>query len=291
MSKYEDACKEWQEYILSLDLDQRKTKFCKYLEDAGVYELTAETEFYKSELNNMLIEGVTSLLHEKAQRAKNGTGKGIAHHRELSFAMSNKPDAGHVVHGYFWKMMSNHPTMKDQHDIPDTFGWKWLFSVPELVAGKPLLSEEVIPSLPPAPQMTNEKALKYSPDHRHTPNARDPSPDPFDIDHDHADRGIPDSEPIKAHRSYQSQLDEMLDAKRVSPDLTSLNVQPPGTALTAADGVEASPDPFGSTLDKEASSTPYDAAIVRFHCISLSLCVPVTKAHSDSNLISRLSVH
>jgi len=250
MSKYEDLCGEWHEYILSLDLEQRKITFCKYLEDSGIFELTAETEFYKSDLNQMLVEGVTSLLHQKAQRAKSGTGKGIAHHRALSLAMSNKPDATNVVHDYFWTKMSKHPKMKDRDDIPETFRWRFLFSVPELVAGTTLISDDRIPALPPAPQSTNAKALKYSPDHHHAEPLRDPSPDIFAVDH-HADRPeslqIPESK--ATHQSYQSQLDELLDPEPTAPSLGA-----PGTA-DPKDGVEPSPD------SKEASFTPYDAAI------------------------------
>ena len=177
---YEKICNEWLEYISTLELEERKSKFKEYLEAAGVYDLDSSTQFYKSELNNFLTEGITTLLHDKAQEAKK-SGKGLAHYRHTSFALS-KPDAMNIVHEYIHKKILAHNDMKDVDDIPNTFGWDFLFNVPEYVFNKPLLTNTEIPQLPQPRTITNEQTLKYSPDQYTEENAAEYSPDPFDID-------------------------------------------------------------------------------------------------------------
>eukprot|EP01083_Nonionella_stella_P232914 821127_1 len=178
---YEKISDEWLEYISKLELDERKQKFQQYLEASGVYDLDSSTTFYKSELNNFLTEGITTLLHNKAQDAKK-SGKGLAHYRHTSFMLS-KPDAMNIVHQYIHAKMLAHPLMVEQGTtaIPDNFKWEFLFNVPEYVFHKPLLSESDIPQLPEPRKIPKEEELNYSPDHFPDDSAGY-SPDPFDVD-------------------------------------------------------------------------------------------------------------
>eukprot|EP01084_Bolivina_argentea_P159686 278099_1 len=178
---YEKISDEWLEYISKLELDERKQKFQQYLEASGVYDLDSSTTFYKSELNNFLTEGITTLLHNKAQDAKK-SGKGLAHYRHTSFMLS-KPDAMNIVHQYIHAKMLAHPLMVEQGTtaMPDKFKWDFLFNVPEYVFHKPLLSESDIPQLPEPRKIPKEDELNYSPDHFPDDNA-EYSPDPFDVD-------------------------------------------------------------------------------------------------------------
>eukprot|EP01083_Nonionella_stella_P249952 863748_1 len=137
------------EYISSLDLESRKIKFREYLEASGVYDLDCTTTFYLSELNNFLTEGITTLLHDKAQEAKK-SGKGLAHYRHTSFALS-KPDAMNIVHKYIHKKVLLHSSMTSSSilEMPNTFNWIFLFNIPEYVNNTKLLIESETPSLPP----------------------------------------------------------------------------------------------------------------------------------------------
>ena len=221
---YEKICNEWLEYISTLELEDRKTKFKEYLEAAGVYDLDSSTQFYKSELNNFLTEGITTLLHDKAQEAKK-SGKGLAHYRHTSFALS-KPDAMNIVHQYIHNKVLAHSTMKDITEIPNTFGWNFLFNIPEYVYNKTLLTEEEIPSLPQPRKISNEQALKYSPEQYDDENT-EYSPDPFDIDTQ------------TTTQQQQQQVIENIKDKIVSSPLNQVDESPENTQEP-----EYSPDPY-----------------------------------------------
>merc|ERR1712130_107913 len=86
-----------------------------------------------------------------------------------------------IVHQYIHNKVLKHSSMSDKSEMPSTFKWHFLFNIPEYVENKPLLSEDQIPQLPEPRKISNEQALKYSPDQYGNDEDNELSPDPFDI--------------------------------------------------------------------------------------------------------------